>query len=67
MLFGDLLIFFPKYHFKKFFQEYQLSVKQFGPRYGRPDLGLNCLQMLSTKTAVARSRKKTLIDEKNLM
>ena len=43
--------FFQNQLFKKFFQEYHQSVKQFGSRSGRhivgPDLNPNCLQRLS--------------------
>ena len=44
MLFCSLLIFFKINFFEKFFQEYHLSFK----RFVGPDLGLNCLQKLST-------------------
>ena len=46
-----LLIFFKIEIFKKNFQEYHRSIKQFGSKSGRhfvgPDLGPNCLQRLS--------------------
>ena len=51
LFFCRLLIFF-KINFEKFFQKYQQSVKQFGPKkarhFVRPGLGPNCLHRLST-------------------
>ena len=45
--------FFQNHLFKKFFQEYHQSVKQFGSRSGPtfvgPDLSPNCLQRLSAE------------------
>ena len=51
MLFSGLLIFFKINFFKKFFQEYHLSVNRLDPDLARhfvgPNLGPNCLQKLS--------------------
>ena len=51
MLFCSLLVFFNINFFKKFFQEYHQSVKQFGSRSGPtlvgPDLGPKRLQRIS--------------------
>ena len=63
MLFCRLLIFFPINFFKIFFQEYYQSVKQFqsraGPTFVGPDLGPNCLQMLSADNT-GRKRVKAM-------
>ena len=51
MLFCRLLIFFKINFLKKFFQEYHLNVNSLDPdqarRLVKPDLGPNCLPMLS--------------------
>ena len=61
MLCCRLLIFFKINIFKKFFQEYHQSVKQFGSRSGPtfcPDLGPNCLQRLSADDKLWLARKE---------
>ena len=58
-------VFFENQLFEKFFQKYDQSVKQFGPRSGltfvRPDLGPNCLQRFSADDISLQKQQKITV------
>ena len=62
LLLSSVDFFQNKLFFKKFFQERNQSVKQFGSRSGRhnvgPDLGPNCLQVYQQTTKIVTNKER---------